>query len=209
MLPALAVPLITTGLQVAGNLFGQSQANKAQNKYDSFLTQRRNDLAAKLNTSQNQDYLDTDAARSALEQIRKNMKEATKATTNAAIQGGETPESVIATQGNLQDKYQNAVSGLVQAGQQVKDRDRMVYESLGQNLDQQNAQSLAGKVGQWGQFGQNVGAAAGGLMSAWGAGAFDKKATFGDTNPGVSYMQPKGITMPSTASNTNILKPRL
>ncbi|MEI6059399.1 MAG: hypothetical protein WCR72_01770, partial [Bacteroidota bacterium] len=124
MLPALAVPLITTGLQVAGNLFGQSQANKAQNKYDSFLTQRRNDLAAKLNTSQNQDYLDTDAARSALEQIRKNMKEATKATTNAAIQGGETPESVIATQGNLQDKYQNAVSGLVQGAQKVKDRDR-------------------------------------------------------------------------------------
>lgn len=170
----LIVPGVGTGLQVLGNIYGQVQANKAQKKYDSFLTQRRNDLAAKLNTSQNQDYFDTDAARSAMEQVRKNMKEVSKATANSAVQGGATPEAVIATEGKLQDKYQDAVMGVLTAGQKVKDRDKYLYENMGMNLDNQQAASLAGKIGQWNQFGANVNAAAGGIMGAWANGAFDK-----------------------------------
>lgn len=174
MLP-LAIPLIATGLQVAGNIYGQSQANQAQKKADRFLTQRRNDLASKFNTSQNEDYLNTNAARGALEQVRKNMKEVSKATANSAVQGGSTPEAVIATQGKLQDKYQDAVTGLLTAGQQRKDRDKYLYENMSMNLDQQQAGNLAGKVAQWGQFNQNVNAAAGGIMGAWAEGAFNKK----------------------------------
>ena len=173
MLP-LAVPLITTGAQVAGNIFSQIQANKDQRKSDAFLTQRRNDLAAKFSTSQNEDYLDTDAARGALEQVRKNMKEVSKATANSAVQGGATPEAVIATEGKLQNKYQDAVTGLLTVGQQRKDRDKMLYEGLTMNLDNQQAGNLAGKVAQWGTFNNNVNAAAGGIMGAWANGAFEK-----------------------------------
>jgi len=35
----LLVPGLGTGLQVAGNIFGQIQANKAQKKNDAFLQQ--------------------------------------------------------------------------------------------------------------------------------------------------------------------------
>ena len=170
-----AIPYVGTGLQVLGNIYGQFQANKAQKQYDGFIKQRQNDLNAKLNTSQNQNYLDTDSARSALEQVRKNMVESRKATTNAAIQGGATPEAVIATEGNLNDKYQNAIGSIVSQGEQLKQRDKYMYEGMGQTLDNAQANSLAGKVNQWGQFGQNVGGAASGIMNAWANGAFDAK----------------------------------
>jgi hypothetical protein len=170
----LAIPLIATGLQVGGQIYGQIQANKAQQKNDAFLTQRRNDLAAKFNTSQNEDYLDTDAARGALEQVRKNMKEVSKATANAAVQGGSTPEAVIATQGKLQSKYQDAVTGLLTVGQQRRDRDKYLYENLGMGLDNLQAGNLAGKVAQWGTFSNNVNSAAGGIMNAWANGSFEK-----------------------------------
>jgi hypothetical protein len=174
---SLLLPLITTGAQVLGNLYGQYQANQAQKKYDNFLTQRRNDLASKLSTSENQNYLDTASAKAALEQVRKNMAEATKATTNAAIQGGATPESVIATQGKLADKYQNAVGNLVNAGENIRQRNRYLYENVGMGLDNQQAASLANKVNQWGQFQSNVGNAASGIMNAWAQGAFTGNGT--------------------------------
>lgn len=169
-----AIPFVSAGLGVAGSIYGQIQANKAQKKYDGFLTQRRNDLSAKLSTSLNRDYLDSDTSRSALELVRKNMKEARNATQNTAIQGGATPEAVIATEGKLQDKYQNAVGSLVAQGDHLKERDKMMYEGMGMNLDNQQAGSLAGKVNQWGQFQQNVGGATSGIMNAWANGGFDK-----------------------------------
>jgi hypothetical protein len=168
------IPGLGTGLSVAGQIFGQIQANKAQKKADSYLNQRRNENAAKLSISQNQNYLDTDAARGALEQVRKNMQEISKSTANSAVQGGSTPEAVIATQGKLQDKYQNAVTGLLNTGEMLKQRDQYMYEGMGMNLDNQQAANLAGKVAQWGQFGQNVGAAGGALMNAWANGSYDK-----------------------------------
>lgn len=168
------LPLLIAGAQVVGNMYGQYQANQAQQRADAFLNHRRKDLAAKFNTSQNEDYLDTDAARGALEQVRKNMKEVSKTTANSAVQGGATPEAVIATEGKLQNKYQDAVTGLLNVGQQRKDRDKMLYEGLTMNLDNQQANSLAGKVAQWGTFNNNVNAAAGGIMGAWANGAFDK-----------------------------------
>ena len=170
----MLIPGIGTGLQVLGNIYGQVQANKAQKKYDNFLTQRSNDLTAKLNTSQNQDYLDTDASRSALEMIRKNMKATSKAVANSAVQGGSTPEAVIATEGKLQDKYQNAIGAIIAQGDQLKQRDKYLYENMAMNLDNQKAMGLAGKVNQWGQFSQNVGGAASGIMNAWANGAFDR-----------------------------------
>lgn len=201
------IPGIGTGLSVAGNIFGMIQANKAQKKNDQFLQQRRNDLAAKLSTSQNEDYLNTDAARGALEQVRKNMKEVSKATANSAVQGGATPESVIATEGKLQDKYQNAVTGLLMAGQNRKQQDKYLYENMGMNLDNQNSANLAGKIGQWGQNEANINAAAGGIMGAWANGAFDKGATFGSKGAtGIAPMQSNGFVSPS--ANTSLLKKR-
>jgi len=174
-MPGLAFPLVTTGLQVLGNIYGQIQANKAQKKYDGYLSQRRNDLTSKLNTSQNRDYLDTDQARSSMEMIRKNMEQSRKATQNAAIQGGATAESVIASEDKLNGRYQDAVNSIVSQGDQIKQRDKYLYETQGMNLDNQQAQGLAQKVGNWKQFGENVGGATSGILSAWANGGFDKK----------------------------------
>ena len=172
-----AIPFVGTGLSVAGSIFGQIQANKAQKQYDGFLSNRRKELTSKLNASQYGDYLSSDTAKSALEQIRKNMKATREATTNSAIQGGATPEAVIATEGKMQDKYQDAIGSLVAQGDQIKQRDRYMYEGLGQSLDNQQAMSNAQKIMQWGQFGQNVAGATSGIMNAWANGGFDGKVS--------------------------------
>ena len=208
------IPGVGTGLQVAGNIYGQIQANKAQKRYDAFLNQRRNDLASKLSISQNEDYLNTDAARSALEQVRKNMKEVSKATANSAVQGGATPESVIATEGKLQSKYQDAVTSLLNAGQQRKDRDKYLYEGIGTNLDNQNAANLAGKIGQWGQFGANVNQAAGNLMFSYANGGFGKGGSssastpiYGEGPDSDSMLQAKYKFTPGTGSSDELPNP--
>ena len=172
---SLILPLVTAGTQVLGNIYGQYKANQAQAKYDNFLNQRRNDLATQISLNNNGNYLSTDAARAALEQVRKNMAEATKATTNAAIQGGATPEAVIATQGKLSDKYQNAIGNLVNVGESIRNRNNMMYQNLSYGLDNAQANNFAGKVGQWQNFSNNVNNAAGSLMNAWAQGAFVKK----------------------------------
>lgn len=171
------VAVAGTAINAGSKVFSQIQANKAQQKSDNFLNQRRTDLAAKLNTSQNTNYLNSDAARASLELIRKNMAESRKATQNAAIQGGATPEAVIANEGKLNDKYQNAIGSLVAQGDQIKQRDKYLYEGMTPGIDNLYANSLANKVNQWGQFDQNMNSATSGIMNAWANGGFDKGKT--------------------------------
>ena len=171
MLGAIAGAAIGVG----GSILGQLMSNKAQKKSDAYLAQRRNDLAGKLNYSQNVDYLNTDAARNVLSRVRKNMDETNKSVQNSAIQGGATPEAVIATQGKLQDKYQDAVTDLAGQGEVIKQRDRFMYENLGANLDNQQQASLNQKIANAGQVGTNFNNASGAVLNAWANGAFAGK----------------------------------
>ena len=136
-LPALLIPAITTGLSVSGNIFSQKRAAREARKRERFLEQRRNDLASQFNRDYYTNYLDTDAARASLNQMQKNMKEASSVLANKAVQGGATPEAVIAQQGMLQDKYQNALNDLTQIGEQKKQADKARYMAMSYALDNQ------------------------------------------------------------------------
>lgn len=162
-----------------GSVYGQYQANKLQKKYDNQLQQRQDNLNAKLNRSQYTNYLDTVPAKSALSIIRNNMRDNTKALANSAVQGGATPEAVIAQQGKQQTGYQNAVNSLLGQGENMKYRDKYLYESLGQNVDNLKLGSLQSKIQSWQNFGQTMSGAAGNVSSAYGAGAFG--SPYGDT----------------------------
>lgn len=181
MLGAIAGAAIGVG----GSILSQIMANKAQKKSDAYLTQRRNDLAGKLNYSQNVDYLNTDAARNVLSRVRKNMDETSKAVQNSAIQGGATPEAVIATQGKLQDKYQDAVTGVAAQGDSIKQRDKYMYENMGANLDNQQQANLNQKIANAGQVGANFSNASGAVLNAWANGAFAKSGTTASPTPGL------------------------
>ena len=165
-----------TAFTVGTQIFTQQKANKAQAKSDAFLQQRRNDLTSKLNASQNRDVLSTDSSRAALALIQKNMKETRTATQNSAIQGGATPEAVIATEGKMQDRYQNAIGAITQHGDELKQRDKYLYENIGQNNDNLYAGSLAGKIAGFGQAQENINGAASGIMNAWANGAFNNES---------------------------------
>lgn len=162
-------------LGVAGNIFGQFQANKAMKKSDAYNKQRMNDVGSWFNKEYYKNYLDTDAARSGLSRLQTQFKDASKGLANQAIAGGATPESVIAQSGQMNKTYADAVTGLVGAGDQRKDMIKSQEQQMMQPLEANQANILAGKVNQWGQFGQNVNSASGNILNAWANGAFDKK----------------------------------
>jgi len=169
-------------VSVGSKIYADSQANKARKKADkqkqALVAGEDARNTALFNREYYQNYLDKEGNRATLEQIRKNMKEATKITANSSVQGGATPEAVVATEGKMQDKYQNAILGMSQAGQASKDQQLWRYQAL-------NAQMFPTKMGliqdnsqQWQNFNDNVSGATNSIMGAWANGAFQKKPGF-------------------------------
>jgi hypothetical protein len=201
MLPLL-IPLITTAISTAGNLYGQSQSQKAQARTDAALGQRMNDLDSVFNKNYYQDYLDTDVARSAISRMNTQMKDSATALRNSAVAGGATPEAVIAGQGELQKRYNEALGNMAGMGTQYKDNMLNRHDILQQSLFGQKYNALQQQVNKWGNFQSNVTNASNGILGAWAYGAFDKQP--GGTNPvtGLTNNQISQSTLFATPNTT-------
>lgn len=154
-------------LGTAGSIYGQIQAGKAQKQAEGFMNQRSNDLASWFNNNYYQNYLDSSAARSGLSMLNKNMRDASQVMQNQAAQGGATPEAVIAQQGELQDKYQNAINQLLAVGEQRKDNYENRYLGMKNALADQKQQLLFNKAANWQQFQNNLNGAMGNVAMAF------------------------------------------
>lgn len=159
---------------MAGSIFGQSQAQKAQEKYNNFLEGRRTDLKAQFDTDYNTPYLNSQEAQGTIKMLNDQLGEAAAKFKNNAVSTQATPEAQIAGAGELQKRYGQAVTQLASMGTQYKNQVKDRYDRLSMNLDNQKAGVLAADVQKWGNFGQNVSDAGAGLMNAWAFGAFDK-----------------------------------
>lgn len=158
---------ITAGLGLAGSIFGQIQAGKAGKQAENYMQQRRNDLGSWFNNSYYQDYLNTEGARAGLSLLQKNLQDASKILQNQTAQGGATPEAVIAQQGVLQDKYQNAINQLLAVGEQRKQGVENRYLGVKNSLDDQRQQLLFNKAANWQMFQNNLNNALGNVASAF------------------------------------------
>jgi len=157
----------TAVLGLGGSIFGQIQANKAMKKAEGFMQQRKNDLGSWFNENYYRPYLETEGARAGLSILDKNMREATKISQNQAAQGGATPEAVIAQQGEMQDKYQNAVNQLLAVGEEKKQNTENRYLGLKNAMDDQQQQLLFNKAANWQGFQNNLNSALGNVAGAW------------------------------------------
>ena len=163
-------PILTSALGTAANMWGQSQANKAAKQYEAFNTDRMKQLDSWFNKEYYQNYLDSATAKSALARFQNQMKDRQEALKNSAVAGGATPEAVIASQGESDKAYNDAVNNLVGMGDQRRDQTMYRYKGLMQPLEANQANILGNRVGQWQTFANNIGGAMKGLNDVWAAG---------------------------------------
>lgn len=167
----MIIPLITTALSLGAQAFGASQSAKANNKADSYLQSRINSLEGDYASDYYKNFLDTEAARSTMNRLQSQYAEMAKNIKGSSA-AGSTAEAEIAEKDNIQKRYADAVSNLAGMGTQYKDNLRARYQANKANLQNQQFGLLQQKAQKWDNFGQNVGNAAGGIMSAFGMGAF-------------------------------------
>ena len=187
-LPALAVSAIGAGVNLAGSLFGQSQAAKAQQAYEKYLGDLKQKYTNEKNTAVGQDFLDSAYAKGAVERLNKTLRNrAEVADTNISRTGGTAEQSVAqktADAGAIGD----SISNLAGMGTQYKTQQKQYYDGMINKYENELAGIKAREPEKWGQFGQNVSNAAGDLMKSWAYGAFGKSVKDPYTNGAVGLI---------------------
>lgn len=177
----LLIPLITTGASLVGSAFGLSKSAEANRKAESYLSSRINSLDARFNKDYYQDFLDTEAARSTMGRLNSQFTDMAKNIKSSAA-SGSTAEAEIAAKDNLQKSYADSVSSIAGMGTQYKMGLRSAYDYNRNRLEDKKMGILESKAANWNNFGSNVGKAAEGILTAYGAGAFGNGT--GDTSIG-------------------------
>lgn len=161
------LPLVTTGLSTAANIWGQAQSAKAAKEAENYNTSRMNNLTGWFNKEYYGNYLDGGVAKAAMARYQANMKQQQDALKNSAVAGGSTAEAVIANQGEQNRNYNDAVNNLVGMGEQKKENVQTRYQGLMQPLENNQANILAGKVQNGQNVVNNVNNTAGNALLAW------------------------------------------
>lgn len=178
----LAIGAIGAGVNLAGSLFGQSQAAKAQQAYEKYLGDLKNKYTQEKNTAVGQDFLDSAYAKGAVERLNKTLRNrAEVADTNISRTGG-TAEQAVAQKTADAGAIGDSISNLAGMGTQYKLQQKQYYDGMINKYENELAGIKAQEVGKWGQFGQNVSDAAGGLMKSWAYGGFGKSVKDPYTN---------------------------
>jgi len=152
--------LIAAGLgaaSLAGQIFAGIQGGKANQANQNLLNKQLEENEAFYNLNVNRDFLETNAAKGMFEQLRKQIQEANKNITSTAAVTGATPEAEIAEKTKVQEKYNEAVSGLAQGATRYQQGQEAIYRGEKGRLTEQQmflnqqkaeqAANLAGNAG--------------------------------------------------------------
>ena len=164
---------ILGGLSFLGSLYGGLKSAQSNNAIDSKLAGQRSELQTWYDKEYNQNYMDTDEAKSTLQVLRNQMGQRMKAVDqNNAIRGA-SDEARVATVDKLQQGYSNAATQLAGYGTRKKEYANRLYQSLLQGQNAQELGQLQNKAGQWGNFMNNAANMGIGAAEAGGDGAFE------------------------------------
>jgi len=159
---------------LAASAFGAAKSAKANRAIDEQIASRQSELDNWYNKEYNQNYLDTDEAKSTVtllrEQLRDQMK---KVDQNNAITGA-SDERRVATAEKLNRGFGDSLTRLAGYGTRHKDAARRQYMYNNMFLDNQELQNLQGKSQNWSNLMGNAMNTFGGAMEADAAGAFSK-----------------------------------
>lgn len=160
--------LAAAAIGLLGSIYSGVQSSRANKEYDEMLSSRMNDLTSRFEREYNQNFLDTDQARSVIKLLNKQFNEQMKKQEGRAAVTGASPEAKIAAKESTQGKFDTALTQLAGYGTQWKDLlqrrfDRKEENLFGLNLSnqgmkQQNWMNLMNNFGNVGSAGVTAGA---------------------------------------------------
>lgn len=184
---------ILAGVSAISSLLGTFKSAQANSAIDADVSRQKSELQTWYDKEYNQNYLDTDEAKSTIQILRNQMAEQMKKVDqNNAIRGA-SDEARVATADRLNQRLGSNVTQLAGYGTRYKDSIRREYQGLNQNLNALNLGILQNKSQNWSNFGTNA-------MNL-GIGAAE---LMGSDNPGLSglWKKKKPVPYESTVANT-------
>ena len=128
---------VTTGLSVAGQIFGAIKGAQQNKANQNLLNKKQEENKAQYDLNANQSFLDTAAAKDAVKANKDAMIEGQKAVAGRAAITGASDEAVVAGQTGVQKSYNDAISRLAGAGTQFQQNERRMYNARKDALDSQ------------------------------------------------------------------------
>lgn len=168
-----ALALVGTLASLLLSAYGSSQSAEANDKAQGLLNKRINDLDSWYNAESSKDYTQTQEGQATMRRLESQMKKALESQNNDAVRTGATPESKVAVQSELQEKYSDAVSNLSGLTTQRKEGLRRDYMSSMNNLLNQQAGMYSQEQDNWTNLASNISGALTSLGGAESQGAFD------------------------------------
>lgn len=128
---------ITTGLSVAGQVFGAIKGAKQNNANQDLLNKKQEENKAEYDLAASQSFLDTAAAKDAVKANKDAMIEGQKSVAGRSAITGASDEAVVAGQTGVQKSYNDAISRLAGAGTAYQDSQKRMYNARKDSLDSQ------------------------------------------------------------------------
>ena len=168
----IAAALGTVGSLLLNYLNQQKSAEAGQEQQD-LLNRRISDLETWYNTEANKDFTQTKEGRATTSRLQNQMRKALEAQGTTAVKTGATPESRVALQGELQEKYGQALNQLSGLSTRRREGIRRDYTTSMNQLLNQQAGLIQGKQQSSANLAGNIGSALGSLSSVDAGGGFD------------------------------------
>jgi len=173
----MAIGTIATIGSLLLNAYNQNQSSKIDGGQQRLLNKRIDDLDTWYKGESNKDFTQTAEGQAATKRLDSQMKKALDSQGNEAIKTGATPESKVALQGELQEKYGDAISNLSGLTTRKNEGVRRDYTTnMNMLLNQQgllNQQTEDRKRQSSANLSANIGSALGSLGSTDSEGGFD------------------------------------
>lgn len=145
---------ITTGLSVAGQIFGAVKGANENEKNQNLLDKQINENETDYNLSGQQSFLDTNVAKDQVKKLDENLRDANKATAGRAVITGASDEAVVAANTGAQKNYNDAMSGLAGQATQYQDSKKRMYlgrkdrlNGIQMGINSQKAENASNLVG--------------------------------------------------------------
>jgi len=167
------VGAVLAGLSAVSSLIGALQSAQQNKAVDAQLQQRQSELDSWYNREYNQNYLDTDEAKSVIQYLNNQKAEQMKKLAQGNAIKGASDETRVATADKLNRSMGDQITRLAGMGTQRKYLTDRQYQNLKFGLDQAEQQNLMRKSQNWTNFMTNAVNAGMGFVEAGANGAFE------------------------------------
>lgn len=192
------LPLLSAGLGLASSIYGGIKSAQANKEFENQINQQQSQADTFFNNRVNRDFMETNAAKSVVEQLRKRyLDQAKEIDSQTAVTGG-TAEANIAAKGQVNENYNDVMSNVASQATGYQENAENNYQNQISDIAQQRMM-LAEKKNQ---NTTNLMAAGASLLGT----AADLGALDGDVNATGKTASQTGITASNRASLNGIAK---